>query len=155
MGAGLCAVLFAVIVQLTAGALLIGGIEGALRRLQGGSPWLLSVFGTGATLAWLVQDTRWVRTRSPRIRRLHDAVTLGAVWVLTTLVGHWLNGEINQHLVVPLTLLKSALASFVFGGVIGYSIPERLRVKDPALIEQMPLIGPAARTILSTRAIDA
>lgn len=155
IGAGLCAVLFAVIVQLAAGAVLIGGIEGALQHLHTSFPWLFSVFCTGATMAWLVQDIRWASMRSPRMRRLRDAVTFGAVWMLSALVGRWLDFEINHHVVFPWALVGAEFGSFVFGACIGYAIPEAVRVNNPELLERVPLIASPDTTILSTRPIDA
>jgi hypothetical protein len=155
IGAGLCAVLFAVIVHLTAGALLIGGIAGALERLHASSPWLLGVFGTGATMAWLVQDTRWDHTPSRWMRRLRDAAVFGAVWVSTTLVGEALDFEINHHLILSLTLAKVVLGSFVFGGLIGYTIPEGVRVNDSVPLGSAPRVGPSTVPLLRARPIDA
>ena len=154
LGAGVGAMLFAAVVQLAAGALLIGGIHGALERLQFSSPWLLSVFGTGATMAWLVQDTRWLDTRSPRIRRCKDAAILGSVWVLGTLAGKWLDLQINHHAIDALSLLPAAAGSFTFGALIGSAIPEYVRIDDPTPTERT-LIGPSATTHLRTRPSDA
>jgi hypothetical protein len=156
IAAGLGAVLFAVVMQLGAGALWFGVIQGALRRLHDSSPWLPSVFGTAATIAWLIQDTRWLSHASlPRERRLKDALTLGGVWVLSTIVGSLLDVPINHHVLSLVALLKSVCGSFVFGGLIGYLIPEGIRVSDPVAIERMPLIGSSATTIIGTRPIDA
>jgi len=157
IGAGVCAVLFSVIVQLTAGALLIGGIAGALERLHASSPWMLGVFATAATMAWLVQDTRWEHTPSRRMRRLRDAAVFGAVWASTALVGEGLDFEINHHLILSLTLVKTVLGSFVFGGLIGYTIPEGVRVNDPVPLEPVPRIGTPTPTVplLRARPIDA
>jgi hypothetical protein len=154
LGAGLCAMLFATVVQLGAGALLIGGIPGALQRLHSGSPWLLSVFGTAATMAWLVQDNRWLGTRSARIRRCKDAAIFGSVWVLSTLVGKWLDLEINHHVIIPLGLLKAAAGSFTFGALLGYAIPEYIRVDEPSWTERT-VIGPSDTTLFRTRPVDA
>jgi hypothetical protein len=153
LGAGSCALLFAVVVQLGAGALLIGGVQGALERLHSGSPWLCSVFGTGASLAWLVQDNRWLATRSARTRRFKDAAILGSVWVLGTVVGKWLDLEINHHVIDPLPLLEFAATSFMFGALIGYAVPECIRVDEPSLTERTA-IGPSDTTLLRTRPLD-
>ncbi len=130
MGAGVCAVLFAVGVNLGAGALLMGGAAGALQRLRGGSPYLPAVFLTAATIAWLVQDHRWRGTPSPRMRRVRDAAALGSVWLLSSIVGSLLRAQILSEPIVPLYLLEAAVGGFAFGSVVGFAIPESVRVVE-------------------------
>ena len=131
VGAGVCAMLFAVAVNLGAGALLNGVPEGALKRLRYGSPYLPGLFVTAATIAWLVQDHRWRDTRSPWTRRFWDAAALGSVWLLTSIVGNLLRAPIlSEPILPPLDLLRTAVSGLLFGSAIGYCIPESVRVAE-------------------------
>jgi len=126
IGAGACAVLFAVCVNLFAGSLLLGGWEGALKRLSDGAPYLHSPFFTAATVAWLVQDHRWIGTASARRRRLLDAATLGAMWFVSTLIARVLLAD-NAEAFFGWQMPVSMLIGFAFGAVLGYSIPGSVR----------------------------
>lgn len=150
VGAGLCAVLFAVIVNLSAGAFLLGGPHGASVRLCEASPWLISAFVTGATMAWLVQDHRWRGTPSPRIRRMRDAATLGSVWLLSSVVSELL----LPVPIEPFNLVRSTLGSFAFGVIIGLATPESARRTDMRVTERVPA-PPSNLTLFKPRPIDA
>ena len=124
--AGACAVAFSVLVNLAAGALFLGGIEGAQLRLAAGAPYLHSGFFTAATMAWLVQDHRWMDVDSARAQRLGDAAVLGLAWLVASLIAIFLlwrsmAGFFNW------TTLAIAAGGFVFGAVIGYVVPHRVR----------------------------
>ena len=126
VGAGFCAVLFAVGVNLIAGAILIGGLPGALERLRNGSPYLPSMFVTAAAMAWLAQDHRWRSTPSPRRRRLWDGLTLGFLWLLFSFVGSGLRVVLLSPLELT-QILQTAVAGFAIGGALGYVVPESAR----------------------------
>jgi hypothetical protein len=127
VGAGLCAALFAVLVNLGAGALFLGGWAGALRRLSAGAPWLCATFLTASSMAWLVQDHRWRTTANRFRRRGLDAVTVGFVWVLSFILGHWLLKETQPITMSPAEFLQAAVVCFGFGAVIGFVTPESVR----------------------------
>jgi len=125
VGAGLAALLFAVVVNLVSGALLIGGWAGAVMRLNDGAPYLHAPFLTAMTMAWLVQDHRWRRLVSERGRRRRDALVLGAVWAVSGIVVRVMAMLLTG---APLSVfVGTVLGSFVFGAVLGYVIPESVR----------------------------
>jgi hypothetical protein len=127
LGAGICAVIFAVVVQLTAGALLVGGMDGALGRVRIGSSWLLATFLTASTMAWLVQDHRWRGTQSPWLRRLLDGLSLGAAWVLGGGVGMLLQTRLLGVALDTEALSFFVIGSFVFGSLLGLLTAESAR----------------------------
>lgn len=129
-GAGLCAMLFAVVVQLCAGALLIGGMEGALDRLQRGSPWIPGMFVIASTMAWLVQDHRWRRISSALTRRLLDAVTFGAAWAVAGILGAVLKAQMFGPAIDSMTLLLSTGRSFLLGVLISQVTAEYARRRE-------------------------
>jgi len=126
LGSGLCAVLFAVLVNLGAGAWLMGGAHGALLRLEDSLPWMFGIFASAATMAWLIQDNRWQSSLDANKRRRSDAVVLGLAWLLATAVGDSIRaaGGNDMNYVY---VLYSGLGSFVLGAVVGYIIPEFVR----------------------------
>lgn len=127
IGAGFAAVLFAVAVNLGAGALIYGGLEGALRRLREGLPYFPSAFMTAATVGWLVQDHRWLAIATPRLKRMLDAVTLGGVWVAATLIAQWIKYAMG-YTGSGERIIGEAVGAFIFGGVIGYFVPGLVRI---------------------------
>jgi hypothetical protein len=132
VGAGVAAMLFAVIVNSIAGAILIGGLNGVLTRLQIGSAFLPAAFFTASTMAMLVQDHQWRSIASSQMRRLRDGVTLGAVWLATSGLALVLRAEIHDiSYPEPSHALVVTAVAFVFGGILGYSIPEAVRMKRP------------------------
>jgi hypothetical protein len=138
LGAGVAAALLAALIQLTAGTLIhSGGLTGGLHRLGRSLPWLPGYFATGSTVAWLVQDTRWLSTARDLRRRLYDALVLGSVWLAAAVAG---NAILNR---LDLDLWTSASASFLFGSVVGYLIPETIR--DRPLLSRQPTYVPLPR----------
>lgn len=130
LGAGMAAALLAALIQLIAGALINrGGIAGGLHRLVQSFPWLPGYFATAAAVAWLIQDTRWLSTARDLRRRMYDALVFGSVWLAAAIVG---NAILNR---LDLELLTTATASFLFGCVVGYLIPETVRDR-PTLFRQ-------------------
>ncbi|CAG1016561.1 hypothetical protein BURC_01392 [Burkholderiaceae bacterium] len=127
VAAGTCAVLFAMLVNLAAGALLHGGWDGALRRLFEGAPYLHSAFLTAAAVAWLVQDHRWLGAKSARERHLRDAATFGSVWFVSSLMAQLILSGASMDAFMQWQTLAFATGGFVFGAVMGYAIPESVR----------------------------
>jgi hypothetical protein len=128
-GAGVCAVLFAAVVNLAAGALVIGGWSGAWERLARGAPFLSLPFFIAATTAWLVQDHRWMHIGSARTRRLLDAATLASAWVAASLIARMIRAQDFEAFVASLegARLLRMLAGGIFGALIGYAIPAAVR----------------------------
>lgn len=138
LGAGGAAALLDALIQLMAGAVInSGGLTGGLHRLLLSCPWLPGYFATGASVAWLVQDTRWLSTSRDLRRRLYDALVLGSVWIAGTVAG---NVILNR---LDLDLLTTLVASFLFGGVVGYLIPETVR--DRPTLSRQPTYVPLPR----------
>jgi hypothetical protein len=81
--------------------------------------------------------------------RSHPRFGVGA----GTVVGKWLDLEITHHVIDPLLLLEFAATSFMFGALIGYAVPECIRVDEPSLTERTA-IGPSDTTLLRTRPLD-
>jgi hypothetical protein len=127
LGAGICAIAFALLVHFAAGALLIGGLEGALGRMRLGSSWLLSTFLTASVMAWLVQDHRWRRAHSPLDRRVLDGLTLGVAWIVGSCAGKLIQARLLQIDVDAQALLFPALGSFVIGALIAFIAAESAR----------------------------
>jgi hypothetical protein len=156
LSAGICAVLFAVLVNVEAGALIYGGRAGVLKRLMEGLPYLPSAFLTASTVAWLVQDNRYRSVKSAAMRRLLDAGAFGMIWLASTVIATYLReGNLN-------TLTSTAcFGAFVLGAAMGALIPElvrsnRFRGADGAVIapplytlpQQMPEPGaPASSSV--------
>jgi hypothetical protein len=162
LAAGVCAVLFSIFVNLAAGALLYGGWDGAWRRLIEGSAYLHSAFLTAATVAWLVQDHRWLRATSARERHLRDAATFGSVWFVSSLLAQLILSSAEMNAFMQWQTLAIAIGGFVFGAVMGYAIPESVRderLRRPSPAFALPLSDfdtgtvppcaslPAARTL--------
>lgn len=120
--ASVCSVLFAVGVNLAAGAAVLGGWAGAMQRLTEAAAYLPSQFFTTATIVWLTQDHRWADLSSSRMRRLRDALTLAAVWVAATAV---------SQLFLPAASRSSPIGQLIgaciFGAVIGFVVPGSVR----------------------------
>lgn len=142
VAAGFCAALFAIVVNLVAGAVVLGGVEGALMRLHAGAPWLLAIFLTAATVAWLVQDHRWLRVDSSRQRRLLDGVTLGVVWVIAAIVGSFIKASMFAEPIDPGLLVKTAVGSFAFGVIVGFFTAESARSHDMRLLRSASAMKP-------------
>lgn len=121
LAAGVGAVIFAIAVDLSVGAVVIGGWAGALTRLQNAAPWLVSNFVIGASIAWLIQDPRWRTTISSRVRRIKDALFLGVLWVAGPSVVGLI---VHRAFVVSPDVL---LTSFTLGALMGLLIPEWVR----------------------------
>ncbi|SDD63906.1 hypothetical protein SAMN05216345_112140 [Cupriavidus sp. YR651] len=132
--AAVCALLISLIINLVAGAIVFGGWHGdvytgrwagALKRLHESVAFLPGPVATAAAMAWLVQDHRWLQVNSARVRRVMDALTLGAVWAGLTLIAvaiTWYRG-VN----VFNDLEVRAIVSYVFGAVLGSVVPETIR----------------------------
>lgn len=148
IGAGICASLFATLVNLATGALLLGGWPGALTRLSYGWPFLHISGFTTIAVAWLVQDHRWRRMPGATTRRFFDAMLLAAVWVVGSILSMLLMnfaahpiGTFAEHVVAALTFANPAsppsirygmpLVSLVFGAIIGATVPESVRRAYP------------------------
>jgi hypothetical protein len=128
LGAGIVAALFAVLVNLVAGALLLGGMAGAWTRLQAGAPYLPSVVTTSVTFAWLIQDHRWQSAIRQRGRRWRDAMTLGGAWLVMSALSALLVASITDKPVDSVELLLRAIIGLGFGALLGFVIPESVRV---------------------------
>ena len=128
LGAALGAAVFGILVNLCVGALVTGGVAGALNRLREGSPYLPFLMITAGTVAWLIQDHRWYRTPSEQRRRLNDALTWGAAWLLTSIFTWPLQIATQGATFGPQTM-GAWLAALLFGGVLGYAIPESIRIR--------------------------
>lgn len=126
--AGVCAMLFAMLVNLAAGALIYGGWTGALRRLAESARYLPSTFLTATTVAWLVQDHRWRLIGTQALRRLGDAGTFGLAWLVSSLIALLLSGDPIADLLDG-SSLATLFGSFVFGAAMGGLIPEFARSK--------------------------
>ncbi|RZI80222.1 MAG: hypothetical protein EOP38_23140 [Rubrivivax sp.] len=136
VGAGVCAVVFAALVNLAFGA-ATHGLSQALPRFMRGVPYLHLSFVMAATMAWLVQNHRW-QSAPPAQRRWLDAGTLALVWAVACLLARLLRAELRDQPVIPEELVKVALTSLVFGGVLGYAIP--------GLVRAEPVFLPDSRT---------
>ncbi|MBB5471126.1 hypothetical protein HDG32_007282 [Paraburkholderia sp. CI2] len=131
VGAGICAALFSVLVNLATGAILIGGWSGAILRLTNGLPYLHASTATAVVVAWLVQDHRWRGTVSERLRRLRDAAVLGSAWFLSSIVSSFLIYLIRHEHPTLHAVVWMPVAGLVFGYVLGYSVPESIRLTYP------------------------
>jgi hypothetical protein len=128
LGAALGAAVFATLVNLCTGALLLGGVDGALDRLREGSLALPALMITAGTVAWLVQDHRWYRAPSEQRRRLYDAATWGAAWLVASIVS-WPLQVATQDASFGAQTIGTWLAALLFGGVLGYAVPESIRTR--------------------------
>jgi hypothetical protein len=137
-GAGVCATLFSVGINLVAGALFLHGLSGAMRQLDWSLPWLAGTFATAATIAWLIQDNRWQGVCEPLNRRARDALVLGLLWLLVSALGEIILVASGKRVLVPMHLLYTALGSGIFGAVVGYAIPEFVRYQ-PATASTPPM----------------
>ena len=141
VGAGIGGALFAVAVNLVAGAMLYGGWDGATRRLAEGSAYLHSPFLTAAAVAWLVQDHRWRYTASARDRRWRDAATLGAVWLVSSVVAQLFRSGADMDRFMGWPTLAVSVGGGVFGAVLGYFVPGAVRdehLRRPGLAFALP-----------------
>lgn len=136
VAAGIGATLFAIAVNLAAGAIIFGGVSGALDRLAEGAPYLPAAFGTSAAVAYLIQDHRWARVASPALRRLRDAGTVAGVWVLASFAAVLLRSELQGAAVDEVLLASAVSGSLVLGGVLGYVIPENVRDNELLVASQ-------------------
>ncbi|SIT37112.1 membrane hypothetical protein [Paraburkholderia piptadeniae] len=144
IGAGVCASLFATVVNLATGALLLGGWHGALVRLSFGWPFLHFSGVTAIAVGWLVQDHRWRRTPRAGMRRLFDALLLSLVWIVASSlsvlmmnVAAFDHGSVADRLLMALNNAPPILGpgvrygmpfvSLVFGAVIGATVAESVR----------------------------
>jgi hypothetical protein len=132
LGAAIGAALFSVLVNLTTGALVIGGWNGAVLRLTNGLPYVHASAVTAVAVAWLVQDHRWRQITSERLRRLRDSAVLGSAWLLSNIASGLLVHVMRaDHPSVMQALSFMPLAGLIFGGVLGYVIPESVRLAYP------------------------
>ncbi|SDC27884.1 hypothetical protein SAMN05444679_102130 [Variovorax sp. CF079] len=143
--AGACAVVFSILVNLAAGALFLGGADGAWLRLTAGAPYLHSGFFTAGTVAWLVQDHRWTAVTSPRAQRLRDAAVLGLAWFAASLLAAFLLTR-SMDGFIRWTTLAFVAGGFIFGSLIGYLIPH--------LVRNDGLHGPNAALLLPASDFD-
>jgi hypothetical protein len=154
VGAGICALAWATIVNLGAGAALIGGVTGAWQKLVEGAPYLHAAAVTAITMAFLVQDHRWRHVDAPQRRRWRDALTLGTAWLVSSIAGRLLSGAFQEdpHL---LEELQRALSSFAFGAVLGSIIPESVRDTAIRVVtrdsRRTPVLHPVNMSVHSDR----
>ena len=121
VSAGVCAVLFAMLVNIEAGAVIYGGRAGAWQRLTEGLPYAPTTFVTSATVAWLIQDHRWRQMRTALLRRLCDAGVFGLMWTLVSPLTSYLRDDPTPR------AITAAIGAFVFGAAMGALIPELVR----------------------------
>jgi len=129
IGVGLCTLLFVVIVNFVAGALMEGGVPGGVRRLYEAGPFLHCSPLIAVAMAWLIQDHRWSWVSSPMGRRLYDAAVLASVWMAVGLLARLFLSLFD----IPhpgSALFVFACCCAILGGVTGYAIPESVRVDD-------------------------
>lgn len=129
LAAGALAVLYAIVLNLVAGGLLIGGWTGGVMRLTAAAPFLATAFATAATTAWLVQDHRWRRVRSPRVRRVLDAATMGLIWLATSVIGTYLKARWFATAYGPADALIAMAVGLLLGSLIGYIVPGSFRIE--------------------------
>jgi len=153
-GAGVCAIVFTLIVDCVAGALLIGGPEGAFQLTHDAVPWLPSIGVIASATAWLVQDHRWRTTASSRLRRLQDAGAFGVVWFVAAIMGSLLEVAVGQQPHIAPEMLRTAIGSLAFGAVVGCAVPESVRFDDVRRAYQRAAAA-RAFNILETRPVGA
>jgi len=141
-GAAVAALCAAVLINLVAGALLYGGIGGAVRRVTEAIPYLPSSFLTAASVAWLAQDHRWAMIEGSMARRLCDAAVFGLTWMAASVVARWIDADAPGEL-ANWTTLKWAGAGMVFGALMGALVPEMVRKpREPLLAgDANPVVG--------------
>ncbi|MBP0639447.1 hypothetical protein [Cupriavidus sp. AcVe19-6a] len=144
VGAGVVACMLALAINAAAGALLIGGLDGSLKRVLDGAPYLISPFATAATTAWLVQDHRWRTISSPHTRRLLDAATMGIVWLIVSAFSTALRQSLTGASPDLDTLIWPMLGGSAIGGAIGGLVPARFRVNEADLRRHMTPFAMAA-----------
>lgn len=129
---GACALVFAVLVNILAGAAL-GGLERVLIRLRNAAPFLPYAIATASSVAWLVQDHRWNRVDSRMLRHGCDAAALGLAWAAAGLLAYILIhvAKLGAPGVQSMSL-AIAVTSFVLGATLGVLIPERMRYRPDA-----------------------
>lgn len=129
IGAGLFALVVAVLLMAVVGAVFRHGWPGAARLLQENAVYLPTAsFATASAMAWLVQDHRWGGIEQADRRRWLDAAVLAGVWVGGTLfsrilldsgaVTGWLNIR-HEPLLQPATFFTLALSA-AMGTAIGW-----------------------------------
>ncbi|MEZ2296411.1 hypothetical protein [Variovorax sp. RCC_210] len=141
VAAGACALGFSVLVNLAAGALIYGGMPGALQRLAEAASTLPSTFLTGALVAWLTQDHRWAAVDDPRARRGLDAALFGAAWLLSAVVSRGFAADTFAEFWTWRTL-AAVVAGLVLGAAMGAAIPELARRRrEPAARDTVAASG--------------
>lgn len=120
LGAGGVALVIAVAINLAAGAIAAGGWAGARSRLEEATPYLCSPFATAAMTAWLVQDHRWCSTKAVKGHRLFDALAMGSMWVVVSLLGRYLKALMEGQNFSAHNISMATTAALVMGFVIGY-----------------------------------
>lgn len=129
IGAGVFALVVAVLLMAAAGAVFRHGWPGAARLLQENAVYLPTAsFATASAMAWLVQDHRWGGIEQADRRRWLDAAVLAGVWVAGSLfsrllldssaVTGWLNIR-HEPLLQPMTFSTLALSA-AMGAAIGW-----------------------------------
>lgn len=128
LGAGLFAVMFAVLVNLDVGALLYGPLvgtwHGALIRVRQGVPYMPSAALTAGSIAWLIQDHRYRAIASARVRRACDAAIFSAVWIAGSAIAFALLRLAGTQ---RPSLVQMLAFSLVLGAAMGALIPELVR----------------------------
>jgi hypothetical protein len=148
IAAGACALGFSVLVNLAAGALIYGGMPGALQRVAEAGSTLPSTFFTGALVAWLAQDHRWAAVGSAGARRGLDAALFGAAWLLSAVVSRGLAADSLAEFWTWRTLAAIG-AGLVLGAAMGAAIPELARRRrEPAVGETAVASGDSASPTL-------
>jgi hypothetical protein len=145
-GAGVCAMIFAVVVYLGVGASLYGS-ERASDILKARWPFLPFAFANAAVTAWLIQDHRWHRVPSTVWRRVLDSVTWGAVLTVAFIASVSMKiAAVSLELVAgsgtpppgdPLWVTLGTV--FLFGAGYGLFIPESVRAMEAPRPKDTPL----------------
>lgn len=150
-GAALVALLWGAIVNAAIG-LLMGGMAGAVERLDHGWPYLPIAMLTAAGTAWLVQDFRWSAVDSSVLKRVRDALTMGLLW---SIGGILTNGLKSWHhpVLLPPDWQASLGYSFAFGAALGAIVPGTFR--DPLRRAPTPGLDPPRGPAIPARPASA
>jgi hypothetical protein len=135
VGAGFAALLAGVLINLAAGALLLHGWPGALRRLANGAVYLPSTFITACVTAWLVQDHRWRGDKPESLKLFKDAMVFAGAWIVGTLIARTLLDSqaltealnISKQPLLDITTVQAVIGALIFGGAIGSFLPSSVR----------------------------
>jgi hypothetical protein len=137
LGAGVCAVVLAVLVGLGFRTLAFEKWNAALDDFLNSLPWLLMAFSTAAACAFLIQDSRWALASSPRARRMKDAAAMAASMIITlsiVLVLFHFIPYFSRDMVESLLQRKFMImpVTGIIGFLIGYLVPFQFREQGTA-----------------------